>query len=74
MKRVLIEHRRLECEELEAEEALDVVQSRMMELLNETKGQFRQMRKQKALVKERGLKLAGALFDELESEEPSDRS
>ncbi len=74
MERVLIKHHRLEHEELEVEEALDIVQSCMMELLNETKGQFQQMRKQKALVKECGLKLTGLLSDELESEEPSGRS
>ncbi len=74
MEYVFIEHRCLECKELETEEALDVVQSRMMELLNKAKGQFWQMRKQKVFAKEYGLKLAGVFFDELESEELSGRS
>ncbi len=58
---------------MEAEEVLDAAQSHAMELLNETKGQLWRMRKQKALAKERGLKLAGVFSDELESEESSDR-
>ncbi len=40
MECILIEHRRLEHEELEAEEALDIAQFRTVELLNEAKGQF----------------------------------
>ncbi len=74
MECVLIEYRHLECEELEAEEALDAAQFRVMELLNETKGRLWQVRKQKVLAKEYNFKLAGVLSDELESEEPSGRS
>ncbi len=71
MECVLIEYRCLECEELETEEALDTVQFRAVELLNEAKGRLWQVRKQKALAKEYGLKLAGVLSDALESEKPS---
>ncbi len=74
MECVFIEHCCLECEELEAEEALDAVQFRAVELLNEAKERLRWVRKQKALVKECGFKLTGVFSDELESEEPSGRS
>ncbi len=67
---VFIEYRRLEFEELEAEEALDAAQFCMVELLNETKGWLWWVRKQKALAKEHDFKLAGVFSDELESEEP----
>ncbi len=44
-----------------------------MELLNETKRQLQQVKKQKMLVKKRGLKLISTFSNELESEEPSSR-
>ncbi len=40
MEYIFIEYRHLEYEKLEIEKALNIVQSCMIELLNEIKGQF----------------------------------